>query len=97
MKFAFIELVSSNVQDPVYMLVNDFMYYKDREPFKSCSQSLVVFDHVYIAVWPTFILRLSDIIEFNDEASICVSYPLSDIAFGSSQIDRFCNFMNYSY
>lgn len=96
MKFAFVRLFNPDLDEPVFMRVDDFMRYKDREPFFSAADQLIVFDYVYVGCFDMFV-SLAEILEFNPYASVCSSYDLHDIAFGVCGLSRFCNLMGYDY
>lgn len=84
MKYGFVRLKNDD-GSKVYMETRDFERYESYDVFKSHAEALVVFDKIYIGMFP-LMFKEDEIYKYNSDAKLSVELSLKDIAFRSSSV-----------
>lgn len=83
MKYGFIRLRNDD-GTALYMETREFERYNSYDVFRNHAEALVVYDKIYIAVFP-LMFNEEEITEYNEDATITDELPVTDIAFRSAK------------
>lgn len=84
MKYGFVRLKNDD-GSRVFMEISDFQRYKDKDIFKNHAEALVIFDNIYIGMFP-LMFEEDEIYKYNFDAKLFVELPLKDICFKYSGV-----------
>lgn len=92
MKYGFVRLKNDD-GSKVYMETRDFERYESYDVFKSHAEALVVFDKIYIGMFP-LMFKEDEIYKYNPDAFLSSELSLTDIAFRHSKISTIAKYMD---
>lgn len=91
MKYGFVRLKNDD-GSKLYMEISDYQRYKSKDVFKNHAESLVVFDKIYIGIFP-LIFKEDEIYKYNSDAELSVELPLNDISFRYSSVAEVAKYL----